>query len=260
MQHIKTPRSRAIPSRLALVTAAVLLLVSLTRAQQPTDTPTQPTDAQTQPIDATLTPAEMPQAKPGTQRRQFSWNFDKDPVKGWHFACQHLLLPTQSGRALQLSNGHAIWNPVGEISDFVLQFRYGYENGSGDVFFRISPTPEGEECYALKLAPDSLTLVSRLNQPTDEGYPEDELVSKRGVLKPKKWYAITIRAVGGQIDVLVGGQKALSYRDPKPLTTGTLGLGAAGTSVVLYDNVVLTAVVTPPSAPKPMKASTFTWP
>ena len=261
MQCTDTPSSRAILSRLTLAAATVLLTASLAWAQQPADDPAAPDQAQQaqQPADNPAAPAQARQAGQPSPK-QLAWNFDKDPVDGWHYACQHALVPTQGGRALQVSGGHAIWDPVGEISDFVLKFRYGYESGAGDVFFRPSQTSLGEECYCLKLSPDGITLARRLNKPTDEGYPEKELVSQRGMFKPHKWYAITIRAVGGQIDVLIGNQKALSYRDPEPLTAGTFGLGAAGSGVALYDDVALTAVLTPPPAPKPMEASTFNWP
>ncbi|MBN2216987.1 MAG: hypothetical protein JW719_06395 [Pirellulales bacterium] len=236
MRCIYPSDSRMIRLGLAFAASTVFFMVSAAQARQSADT-------QPQSVNAPVAPAESPQDQRDMPRR-LTWDFDKDPVDGWHYACHHALVFAKSGRALQVSGGHAIWDPVGRITDFVLEFHYCCESGAGEVFFRLSKTSLGEECYCLKLAPDHITLARRLNKPTDEGYPEKELISKTGVLKPHKGYAITIRAKGARIDVLIGGQEALSYLDPHPLTDGTFGLGADNRSVVLYDNVVLTAVLT----------------
>jgi hypothetical protein len=174
---------------------------------------------------------------------QFAENFDSSSVDGWHYSCQHTLVSTQSGQALQTSGGgHAIWTAPGDLTDFALQFQYGYQQGLGDVIFRMTDTPNGMECYCLKIEPHGLSLVRRLHAP-GQRFPEKNLASVQGALPPQQWHVFTIQAVGGQIDVAISGQKVLSYQDPAPLTTGTCGLGViANSGAVLYDDVRLVRI------------------
>jgi hypothetical protein len=171
---------------------------------------------------------------------QFAEDFDAGSLDGWHFSCEHALVPTQTGRALQTSSGgHAIWDELGPLGDFALQFRYGYAQGSGDVIFRITETVQGMECYCLKLEPHGISLVRRLHTP-DRRFPEETLAAVAGTLQPRQWYDFTIQAVGGQIDVAIGQQQVLSCVDPAPLTRGACGLGViANSGAVLYDDVNL---------------------
>ena len=188
-------------------------------------------------------------AQPATQ---FTEDFDAGPLKGWDYSCQHDLVSTQGGRALQASGaGHAIWTAPGDLSDFALQFRYGYQQGVGDVVFRITETANGMECYCLKLEPHGISLVRRLHTPNQQ-FPEKELAAAQGALQPQQWYDFTIQAIGGKIDVAIGDQQVLSYLDPAPLTSGKCGLGViANSGSVLYDDASLF-----PLAPAGATAST----
>jgi hypothetical protein len=171
---------------------------------------------------------------------QFAEDFDASPLQGWDFSCEHALVSTETGRALQTSGGgHAIWNKPGPLGDFALQFRYGYAQGAGDVIFRITETAQGMECYCLKLEPHGISLVRRLHT-ADQQFPEKTLAAAPGPLQPQQWYDFTIQAVGGQIDVAIGQQQVLNCLDPAPLARGACGLGViANSGAVLYDDVDL---------------------
>jgi hypothetical protein len=171
---------------------------------------------------------------------QFSEDFDSERLTGWGFSCEHSRVPTRSGKALQTGRGgHALWVGAGDVQDFVLQFRYGYEQGVGDVIFRITETSEGMECYCLIIQPEGISLVRRLHTPGQE-FPEQQLAAVDAALPSRQWHDFTIQAVGGQIDVAVGDQHLLSYTDPAPLTSGICGLGViANSGAVLYDRAVL---------------------
>ena len=170
----------------------------------------------------------------------FVEDFDKGSLQGWDFSCQHALLPTASGQALQTSGaGHALWIASGDLTDFAIKFRYGYQQGVGDVIFRITESAQGMECYCLKLQPHGISLVRRLHTP-DQQFPEKKLASASSVLQPQQWHDVTIQAIAGQIDVAIGDQPILSYLDPTPLIGGKCGLGViANSGSVLYDDAKL---------------------
>jgi len=182
-------------------------------------------------------------AQPGTaqsQPSQLSENFDRDPVTGWHYSCPHAFIQAGNGRALATrGGGHAVWQAAGPVADFTLKFRYGYEQGAGDVFFRSTDTPRGMEFYFLRLEPRQVVLGRRLHAPGHK-FPERNLASAPVLLGPRAWHDVIIRAMGGQIQVSIDGKRVLSTRDPQPLRSGACGLGAiANSGFVLYDQVTL---------------------
>ena len=131
-------------------------------------------------VNAQPSPAGGPPSAPAAG--SFSEDFDAGPLKGWEFSCQQSLIATQDGQALQASGGgHAIWTSAGSVNDFVLQFRFGYQQGIGDVIFRMTETQAGMECYCLMLQPQGLVLVRRLHTP-DGQFPEQQLVAVEGAL------------------------------------------------------------------------------
>jgi hypothetical protein len=210
--------------------------------------------------NAQPTPAGGP--PPAPQAGSFSEDFDAGPLKGWEFSCQQSLIATQDGQALQASGGgHAIWTSAGSVSDFVLQFRFGYQQGIGDVIFRMTETQAGMECYCLMLQPQGLVLVRRLHTP-DGQFPEQQLAAVEGALPAGQWHEFTVQAVGGQIDVAIGDQKVLSYRDPTPLTSGMCGLGViANSGAVLYDDASLVELASAAGEASPSPtAPAVNWP
>jgi len=129
------------------------------------------------------------------------------------------------------------------------------------VFFRSVDTPHGLEFYVLTLRPSGITLGRRTHMPGQEASQQD-LASAAGVLQPRQWYEVAIRAIGGQIDVAIDKQPVLSYQDSAPLTSGGCGLGVIlGSGAVLYDDVVLTALATVGSTSETRYAAgTGNWP
>lgn len=171
-----------------------------------------------------------------------SEDFDRDPIRGWHYSCEHQFVANEDGRALVTQGGgHGIWASAGRLTDFTLRFHYAYEQGDGDVFFRATETPAGMEFYCVTLEPTRITLGRRLHAPGQE-FPENDLAVAPCVLRPYAWYEVAIVASGGLIEVWIGGQQVIRCQDPHPLTAGQCGLGViAGSGSVLYDNVSLNA-------------------
>jgi len=200
----------------------------------------------------------QPGAAPG-QPSQLREDFDRDPVSGWHYSCQHAFVQAGNGRALATrGGGHAIWQAAGPVSDFALKFRYGYEQGAGDVFFRSTETPQGMQFYFLRLEPRQFVLGRRLHAPGGK-FPEKNLASAPVQLAPRAWHDVMIQAAGGQIQVSVNGKVVLSASDPQPLRSGPCGLGAVGNSgFVLYDQVMLAPLAQASAGPS--GGSVANWP
>lgn len=197
----------------------------------------------------------VPTGTAPAQKPTHTENFDTDPVTGWRYSCQHRLVPIAGGRALETSGGgHAIWRATDRLKDFTLSFRFRYEQGVGDVFFRATETSAGMEFYCLNLGPNAVELARRLHAPGQE-VPQRVLASAPRSLQPQGWYDVTIRATGGLIEVWIGDQQAIRYLDPQPLTAGPCGLGVtAGSGTVLYDDVALTAGDVSDENPAPRSA------
>jgi len=167
-------------------------------------------------------------------------DFENEPLDGWEYSCQHAFVKAGTGRALATrGGGHAMWVAAGEVGDFALKLRYGYEKSVGDVFFRSTETPQGMEFYFLRLEPSQVVLGRRLHT-MDHKYPEKMLAAVPVPLSPRAWHEVIIQASGGQITVWIDGQGVLQVQDPKPLGTGLCGVGViANSGFVLYDDLEL---------------------
>jgi len=179
-------------------------------------------------------------AQAQAQPRQFAEDFDRDPVRGWEYSCQYALLPAGNGRALATrGGGHAMWVAAGHVSDFSMKFRYGYEQGTADVFFRNTNVPNGHEFYCLMIGPHQTVLARRAHLPGNK-YPEKRLAAAPVAISPKAWHDVIIQAKGGQIRVWIDGKGVLQAQDSSPLRSGLCGFGAiANSGHVLYDQVML---------------------
>jgi hypothetical protein len=137
--------------------------------------------------------------------------------------------------------GAAVWAGAGEIEDFTMKLRFGYEKGVADVSFHGSESSSSLESYQLMLHPDRVCLARRQHLP-DGTFPERQLATAPASLPPKAWHDVVLQVAGGKIDVWIDDQGVLSFQDPDPLGCGVCSLGAiAGSGFVLYDEVVLVA-------------------
>jgi hypothetical protein len=162
-------------------------------------------------------------------------DFDRDPVTGWDFRGQHAFVSTGSGRALATKGG-AFWDAAGEVSDFTMKVRYGYERGIALVDFRHHRRYGINDRYVLMLSPTGVGLIRVQHLPND--VQEKELASARCSLAAQTWHDVIIQAVGGQINVWVDGKGVISVRDAQPLRSGLCALGVES-GVVLYDHIIL---------------------
>lgn len=186
-------------------------------------------------------------------------DFNDDTSDGWEYSCQHAYVTAGTGRALATrGGGHAVWVAAGEVRDFGLKLRYGYEQGVGDVFFRATQTPQGMEFYFLRLEPRQVVLGRRLHTP-DQRYPEKVLAAVPFSLHPRAWHEVIIQAQGGRIAVAIDEQGVLQVQDPAPLSSGLCGLGAiANSGHVLYDQITL--IRQEQASDAPSEADAATWP
>jgi hypothetical protein len=202
-----------------------------------------PLSALAQPPAARQQVSGSQHAGPGqSQQLRIKETFDQDPIEGWEFWCQHAFMPGKKGRALAVNGGGAaVWAGTGEIEDFTMQFRYGYEKGVADVGFHGSESSSSNESYQLILDPEQVRLVRRQHLP-DGTFPERQLAAAAASLSPNAWHEVVLRVAAGKIDVWIDDQGVLSFQDPDPLVRGHCSLGAiAGSGFVLYDEIVLVA-------------------
>jgi len=201
------------------------------------------------------------QSDPGqSQQSALTEDFDQEPVDGWEYSCEHAFVKAGTGRALATrGGGHAMWIAAGQVGDFALKLRYGYEKGVGDVFFRSTESSQGMEFYFLRLEPRQVVLGRRLHT-VDGQYPEKILAAVPVVLGPRAWHDVIIQASGGQFAVSVNGQEGvLQAVDPNPLRSGLCGLGViASSGLVLYDDVALISEKT--AEDSELASQTSNWP
>jgi hypothetical protein len=173
---------------------------------------------------------------------RFTEDFETDPVRGWEFWCKYAFSALSDGRALATQGGGAaVWAKPGEVADFALRFRYGYEKGVADVSFHGSEAPGENEAYHLIIAPDRVMLIRRKHLP-DGTYPERQLAAAPISLAPRTWHDVIIQAADKDIGVWIDDQAVLSFQDPNPLPRGPISLGAiANSGYVLYDDLTLIA-------------------
>jgi hypothetical protein len=162
-------------------------------------------------------------------------DFDQDPVVGWDFRGQHAFVPAGNGRALATKSG-AFWDAAGEVADFTMKVRYGYERGIALVDFRHARRYGINDRYVLLLSPTGVSLIRVQHLPGD--VQEKELASAPCSLPPQTWHDVIIQAAGGQINVWVNGKGVISVRDAQPLRSGLCALGVES-GVVLYDHIIL---------------------
>jgi hypothetical protein len=195
---------------------------------------TLPVWGQTQPVAERGLEAQPPQSA-AAQANRARETFDQDPVSGWEFRGKHAFVPVGAGRALA-TKGPALWVAAGEVSDFTMKIRYGYERGIATVDFRNASRYGLPEGYVLLLSPSNVHLirVQRLAGKVEER----EIASAPFLLEPKVWHDVIIQAVGGKINVGVDGKTVLDVNDPQPIPAGMCGVGVES-GVVLYDEVSL---------------------
>jgi hypothetical protein len=186
---------------------------------------------------------EAPQGGPGasqpgpakTQAPRFAENFDRDPVSGWEYHSQYAFPAAGKGRALA-TKGAAVWVAAGEVADFTMKLRFGYERGIGLVDFRHARRYGISDRYTLLLSRRGVGLIRVKDLPNE--VEEKELASAPVSLAPQTWHDVIIQAAGGRIKVWIDGKGVLDARDPKPLRPGMCALSVEA-GVVLYDDVIL---------------------
>jgi len=186
---------------------------------------------------------EAPRENPGPAKSnagpprvvRFAENFDRDPVNGWEYHGQYAFPTVGNGRALA-TKGAAIWVAAGEVADFTMKLRFGYERGIGLVDFRHARRYGMSDRYTLLLSRRGVGLIRVQDLPND--VEEKELASAQLSLAPQTWHDVIIQAAGGQIKVWIDGKGVLSARDPKPLRPGLCALSTEA-GIALYDDVIL---------------------
>jgi hypothetical protein len=105
-----------------------------------------------------------------------------------------------------------------QFSDYILQleFRAPPETNSG-VFLRTSPEPTDvkRDCYELNIAP------------ADNPFPTGSLVGRSKVEQAAttgEWQTFEVRVERDNVQVSLDGRQVLTYRDPRPLGRGFIGL------------------------------------
>lgn len=121
---------------------------------------------------------------------------------------------------IQVTSGErGLLRTTSQFDDYelVMEFKTDPRTNSG-IFLRTSPRPKSvtRDCYELNIA-----------SPLDHEYSTGALVGRiKTDLKvdAKKWNHLRVLCDGGSVKVWINDEKAVDYKDPKPIGRGYIGL------------------------------------
>lgn len=146
---------------------------------------------------------------------------------------------TQVAGAAYVKSGGAI--------DYNYAARMNLDSGNASLIFRWSKSGR----YLLQFQADGVYLIKEFPIGTHAA------VAQAPALDQGQWHDINIACQAGHIQVSIDGQVTLDYTDANPLPRGTIGVGAADSTSVSVDDVVVSrlqgalAQVQPPAQVQP---------
>jgi photosystem II stability/assembly factor-like uncharacterized protein len=127
---------------------------------------------------------------------------------------------------------------LSENSSVHLRYRVNdasLHHGGGSVIEEA----DGAQWYEVVLSTDRLSL-ERIRERSIK-----VVTSTRATHRERRWYSVKIRGQGRVTEVFVDGVRRVRFRDPHPVTWGTIGLATSGRAGAEFDDLKVVATLPP---------------
>lgn len=195
--------------------------------------------AQTAPTEE----AAQPQAKAEASEGVFTENFEDGWDSRWHFTENVSVVSDPEGKGQVLSFQDPGFAEVGlDAKDLTVDFRIkpakeAQEAPVVQVSLRVHGEPPQQSAYQVILHQKRSEIRREVNQ------QQRTLAAAHQGLTPDTWQKVSIKLVGGQIDVSVEDQPILSAKDTKTLPSGLIAFFChGGGHGFLLDDVTVTPI------------------
>lgn len=206
-----------------------------TRTPEPTSTYTpEPTPAHTAEPTPSVTPTSAPvilfedDFEAGTSQ----WSLDgqswetRDVGDGNHALCVNASTYTYA------SAGSPTWRDYAlEVDVLIVGFPGG--EGTGGTL-RVRHDTELAAAYAFELESKTVECTRVRYEPSFQG---TWMGKSSQALAAAQWYAVTVKASGPDLSVILDGKEILQINDPNYIEQGKMALGAVPGSEICFDNV-----------------------
>ena len=211
--------------------------------------------AQTTPMEK----AAQSQSKMAAAEGAFTETFEDGWDSSWHFTKNVSVVSDPEGKGYVLSIQDPGFADVGrEFKDFTLDFRIkpakeGQEAPVIQVSLRVKGEPPQQSSYQVILHQKRSEVRREVKQ------QQRTLAQAHQGLTPDTWQKVSIKLVGGQIDVSLEDQQILSANDTKNLPSGLIAFFChGGGKGFLLDDITITPVSSEPSGKSSAATSTPT--